>query len=86
MNNYTEEQIKRIEREYDLISGEGLTKEEIIEMYGAENVEFEETEENEIETNEIENVSIEDKIEELIQYYDCAGVKTEQDLFRFLGI
>lgn len=32
--------------------------------------------------------SIEDKIEAICQYYDCAGfeIETEKDLFKFLGI
>lgn len=38
------------------------------------------------EMQEIE--SLEDKIEAISQYYDCAGfeIETEKDLFKFLGI
>lgn len=89
MKNYTKEQIERINEVFDSINGEeeGLTKEEIIAMYGSDNVEFIESEEDSASELQ-EEISIEDKIEELCQYYDCAGfgIKTEQDLFRLLGI
>lgn len=59
---------------------ENLTKEQIEVIEGIfESVYY--GEEEGIET-------IEDKIEALFQYYDSAGfgIKTEQDLFRLLGI
>lgn len=89
MKNLTNEQIERINNLYALVSGEGegLTKDEIIAMYGADNVEFIESEEDYVNDLQ-EEISIENKIEELCQYYDCAGfgIKKEKDLFRLLGI
>lgn len=42
----------------------------------------------EVYCDDEEEESIEDKIEAIWQYLDCAGVeiKTEKDLFRYLGI
>lgn len=89
MKNLTKEQIERINEEYDSIIEEGWNGMEIIRKLEKmrncveNNVEFIENEE---ET--IENVSLEDKIEGIWQYYDCAGLEleTEEDLFRYLGI
>ena len=89
MKNLTKEQIKKLNEVFNSISGEGLTEKEIFEMYGAENVEFVENEKDSIESNEIqEEMYLKDKIEAIWQYYDCAGfdIKSEQDLFVFLGI
>lgn len=58
-------------------------------MYGIDNVEFVESAEDSSNENEsFEDISIEDKIEEIWQYYECAGFdfKTEEDFWRFLGI
>ena len=88
MKNLTKEQIERINDVFDSISGEGFTEEEIFEMYGEDNVEFVESEENSIGSNEIEEMSFEEKIDCIIEYYNCAGfdIQTEEDLFRFLNI
>ena len=87
MEKLTKEQIERINEVFDSISGEGFTEEEIFEMYGQENVEFVESEEDTIESNE-EEMKLEDKIEAIWQYYECAGfgIKTEKDLFKLLSI
>lgn len=88
MKNLTNEQIEKINEVFDSISGEGFTEEEIFEMYGEDNVEFVESEENSIESNEIEEMSFEEKIDCIIEYYNCAGfdIKAEEDLFKFLDI
>lgn len=90
MENLTSEQIKRINEVYDSISGEEeYTKEEIIAMYGENAIEFVEGAEDSTTENELsEEISLEDKIEDIWQYYECAGfaIETEKDLFRLLGV
>lgn len=46
------------------------------------------TEEETIAMYGSNTISLEDKIEDIWQYYDCAGfdIATEEDLFRFLDI